>query len=638
MDIVGKASSSGGGPAGQGSEESGEVMQSIQEEAATMGGFYTPRRSSRTSLFPEAIRPPSQGGIHGLVAKIGEFFKAPAVAWLPSPIPSPPVPRGALPSQSSGGAEVFPKPGPGTAAGNARSAIGGDRRSMNNPNSLTPSSSEIPTEAIQAEVQRQLGGLLDRLQQMESENQQLQRQLQQATAEKESQHAARETATVEGQQSSRMPWRGTLGALWGERAESRPQPVEDFVEEQGNEQAQRNHGGGNTYQDSTNTMLEVLARSMTQLQDMQAKTLQKNLDEDSPEVVKSNATSLPMLSAPEGIATGIALQDWLAQIAIAMQDLSPSSSTWWAKVVEVVQDTYTTWLGSTPLERLQLQPQNYVVLSQGKWTRVNARACTMILQSLTEAVRQDLIARRVVQHAVLIMFRLHTMYQPGGASEKTLVLSNLQSPTAGDSLDEVLTWLRSWPRWIQRCQDLSMTCPDGTVLAKTLTAMTYKHISEVGDAQFRTQLLRSTLRIDGQPTLECVKRYHQHLQAELEAVAAARTLPPTPSPKIKAVGAITADKQTTPTTPTSTGGRGPCKYFYKATGCRRGQKCPYSHDLGSLSKADRGKKCLCCGAEDTGRGTARLRAENQLRGVEYSHLPGVGMQSLLPQRSPECRK
>ena len=54
-------------------------------------------------------------------------------------------------------------------------------------------------------------------------------------------------------------------------------------------------------------MLEVLARSMTQLQDMQAKTLQKNLDDDSPEVVKSTATSLPMLTAPEGIATGYSL-------------------------------------------------------------------------------------------------------------------------------------------------------------------------------------------------------------------------------------------------------------------------------------------------------------------------------------------
>ena len=60
-DIVSQASSSGGGPAGQRREESGEVMQSTHEETATMGGFHTPRRSSRTSLFPDAVRPPSQG-------------------------------------------------------------------------------------------------------------------------------------------------------------------------------------------------------------------------------------------------------------------------------------------------------------------------------------------------------------------------------------------------------------------------------------------------------------------------------------------------------------------------------------------------------------------------------------------------
>ena len=70
--------------------------------------------------------------------------------------------------------------------------------------------------------------------------------------------------------------------------------------------------------------------------------------------------------------------------------------------------------------------------------------------------------------------------------KKTLVLGNLQTPAVCDGLDETLSRLRAWPRWIQRCQDLSMMCPDGTVLAKTLTAVTSKYIAEQGDAQFRT--------------------------------------------------------------------------------------------------------------------------------------------------------
>ena len=63
---------------------------------------------------------------------------------------------------------------------------------------------------------------------MESENQRLQKQLQQATAERESQNVASGSANMEDPQASRMPWRSTLGALWGERGESRPQPLEEF--------------------------------------------------------------------------------------------------------------------------------------------------------------------------------------------------------------------------------------------------------------------------------------------------------------------------------------------------------------------------------------------------------------------------
>ena len=45
------------------------------------------------------------------------------------------------------------------------------------PYNTTPSSSSLPAEAIQAEVQRQLGGLLERLQSVETLNAQLQDEL-----------------------------------------------------------------------------------------------------------------------------------------------------------------------------------------------------------------------------------------------------------------------------------------------------------------------------------------------------------------------------------------------------------------------------------------------------------------------------
>ncbi|CAE7207787.1 unnamed protein product [Symbiodinium sp. CCMP2592] len=220
--------------------------------------------------------------------------------------------------------------------------------------------------------------------------------------------------------------------------------------------------------------------------ELQAKSLQRD---DSPEQVKSNVTNLPMLPGPEGTNAGIVFQDWLAQVAVPMQDLSAASGTWWAGVLGLVREAYSKWLAATPLERLQLEPTGHEAWTSARWTRINSRACSLILQSLVEAIRLDLIARRAVQSAPLILFRLHTCYQPGGANERSAVLGNLQSPTQPTTVDDALTWLRSWPRWVQRCKDLNMMVPDGTILAKALTTVTAKFVAENQDTHFRYDYL-----------------------------------------------------------------------------------------------------------------------------------------------------
>ena len=171
----------------------------------------------------------------------------------------------------------------------------------------------------------------------------------------------------------------------------------------------------------------------------------------------------------------------------------------------------------------------------------------------------------MLQSAPLILFRLHTCYQPGGASERAAVLGNLQSPIQPTSLDDALAWLRSWPRWVQRCRDLNMMVPDGTILAKALTAATMKFVGENPDTHFRT--LRSSLRIDGQPAFSDVVKYHQHLQAEVESIVSARTAVPAPSPAIKVLGAGASGSS-----PSSLSTKPPCKYFLKPSGCRRGHE------------------------------------------------------------------
>eukprot|EP00439_Symbiodinium_sp_Y106_P050419 s505_g6.t1 len=296
-------------------------------------------------------------------------------------------------------------------------------------------------------------------------------------------------------------------------------------------------------------MIEALAQNMMKLQDLQMKSMRRTEDDAIPEVVKTATVALPPLPAPEGETSGLLLQDWLVQVTTAMQDLSSGSGDWWEQVREQVAATYATWLSATPIERLQIVPLDYAGLTTGKWTRVNARACALMMQSFVESVKLDLISRRSTQAASLILFRLYTAYQPGGAGERTVVLRHSKGPK----------YLQiSLPVW--------------------------------QDATFRTQLVRSTYRVDGQPKIEDVVRYQQHLQAEIENLVAARTTVTTTTPSLKAASAEGA-----PQGPKETRA---CKYFLKASGCRRGGRCPFSHSLENLSKAERARKCLACGSEE----------------------------------------
>ena len=105
-------------------------------------------------------------------------------------------------------------------------------------------------------------------------------------------------------------------------------------------------------------------------------------------------------------------------------------------------------------------------------------------------------------------------------------------------------------------------------------------------------MVRATLRIDQQPSLQDVLKYQRHLQAERESFASSISTTIT-SPAVRAAGVSVGGQQTI------AGGTKPgCKYFLRQSGCRRGAKCPYPHDLSGLTKVERSRKCLACGSEE----------------------------------------
>ena len=129
---------------------------------------------------------------------------------------------------------------------------------------------------------------------------------------------------------------------------------------------------------------DVLFAGMQQLQDVVAK-MAKGSDRDdsnsptSPETVKPGITSLPMLAELKSDEGSLLYQDWLVVIGGLIGDVSDSAGVWWTKVLEVVDLAYGSWISSSPIDRLRVEPVVPSELLQGRWTRVNRRVCRMLM-------------------------------------------------------------------------------------------------------------------------------------------------------------------------------------------------------------------------------------------------------------------
>ena len=68
------------------------------------------------------------------------------------------------------------------------------------------------------------------------------------------------------------------------------------------------------------------------------------------------------------------------------------------------------------------------------------------------AAIEDDLWTEMVNRRVGILYRLMTLYAPGGESEKTLTLNKLQNPTRCTDAQFAAEELRAWERWKNRAQ------------------------------------------------------------------------------------------------------------------------------------------------------------------------------------------
>ncbi|CAE7753847.1 RE1 [Symbiodinium sp. CCMP2592] len=371
--------------------------------------------------------------------------------------------------------------------------------------------------------------------------------------------------------------------------------------------------------------MALLAGGMAQLQAVMLQQLSNEKDrsgEKSPETVKPGVSTLPLLPQVSSSTASVDIMDWLELIAAPMSDLSDGSGEWWTLVKKEASKAYQLWTNASPIEKLRIMPPQVAELETGRWSRVNSRASSMILLALHDSVRQEMVSRRSTGSATALLFRLLTIYQPGGQQEKVTILQNLQQPGEEKDPHQAVAALRAWARWLRRCRDLGVSAPDPSLLARGLTSMTRSVLERDQEVSFRTSLVRSNLLVDTKPSYDSVDQYYHHLLAECEAMAVSSqtsgttstSTPNKPDPKIKPMkpepkGGTPQPPPAPPSTSrTTTSGQGgeeevdkrgqvPCRYFGKSfKGCARGTKCPFKHSWEGNEK-EKAVRCHLCGGK-----------------------------------------
>ena len=361
-------------------------------------------------------------------------------------------------------------------------------------------------------------------------------------------------------------------------------------------------------------LLTGLVSGMRQLQEVliQKETQQTTTSSDEPETVKPGVSSLPKLKAIDSESSPIDFQDWVTLLKAPMCDLSATSHLWWPKVVQEAEATYTRFATSGPIERLGITPNITDELITGKWSRVNSRATTMLLAAIEDDLRVEMVNRRMCDSAVGILYRLMTLYAPGGESEKSLTLKKLQTPTRCTDPQLAADELRAWERWKKRAETLGLLTPDPTILVKGLASITSGILEKAVNREiaFRTSLVRSVLQVDSKPTMDTVMQFHGHLLGEMEQLAstaprkgvANQTSNPNANnnqePQVKGLQAnqpndaaskVEAEKARKASIP--------CRFFGKKdSGCPKGKNCVFKHDwTGIPEKPPRCRSCAGLG-------------------------------------------
>lgn len=286
-------------------------------------------------------------------------------------------------------------------------------------------------------------------------------------------------------------------------------------------------------------------------------------------------------------------QDWMLLVQPQMADISSTSAEWWDLTVETARKWYSSHQTMKPLEKFQHQVVVPKQLQERKWSRLERRASTLLLQSLPESQREDVIANKDLG-VLAIITKLMVNYQPGGIHETAAVLAALESPPEATGAGEVISGLRKWLRWKRRAEDMGVMIPDPSVLLRGLDKLVGRVVNANPTLLFRLNLTRTTLMIDTIPTKTSLEQWAECLMAEFDQLSYAKKkkMGTAGQPKIRKAKEEEKAAQWGGGKPDQPKKEPPkCKYFLTEDGCKRGKQCRWSHD-----QRDDQRRCWQCGS------------------------------------------
>ena len=339
-----------------------------------------------------------------------------------------------------------------------------------------------------------------------------------------------------------------------------------------------------------------------------------------PEEPAKYISELPKLVQADLSNSAVVCGNWLAQIRQIFQGLSPSADVWFASVEGAASRGYSQWLTADPLGRISLDPGAITAMYDTvKFQRVESRAVSLLLAALPQAIKDDVIMNRWLSSSS-ILFRVMCLYQPGGSSERALLLSQLVQPEVFKNFKEAIAGLRKWQQNLIRAQEIHATLPDASLLLRGVDSATTNLLASNPMVGFRINAFRHRTALDYNPSVGGVVQLVRLVQAESEAVAlleapeekrqrtAAVTVPKAPpsSNASSAAPAASSPPSVAAVQPSQgeTKGKGkgkekggdssslPCQKFSDSSGCRFGDSCMFNHDR---AKARREGRCLACG-------------------------------------------